>query len=329
VSRGLGAFAAKLQSFPRPFERSGRAQDPGFHERQAKPPVYTLQCKVSGRRGQIKAKQKENAMNQQAASSTRWVFYFQFNREHLRPLPWEDRYHLAEPEIRAIADSIRVFQLGESSDGRHFKDLARRYARATGDADYIEANRLFIEEEQRHARDLGRFMDRAGLPRASAHWTDRVFRRLRQAAGLELCIAILVTAEIIAKVYYRALRAATASPLLQAICDQILRDEYQHVRFQTEMLHRLRAGRPRGLRLAAVGLHRLFMGLTALVVWFGHRKVFRAARYGFPTFLAAVFYEFEGAVLLIKGGPASYTSISGAAADAVGNDEAYVAATEM
>ena len=137
---------------------------------------------------------------------------------------------------------MQEFQLGESSEGRHLMTRAIRHAADTGDVDYIPALRLFIAEEHRHARDLGRVLDLAGIPRVGRTWPDTVFRWLRKGAGLELSIAVLVTAEIIAKVYYAALREATHAPVLRRLCDQILADEVQHVRFQAERVAILRRG---------------------------------------------------------------------------------------
>lgn len=101
-----------------------------------------------------------------------------------------------------------------------------------------------MKEEQRHSACLLRFMQREGIPAASSHWVDTVFRRLRVLAGLELSLRVLVSAEIIAIPYYRALGAATRSPLLRAICARILQDEAVHLRFQASSLSRLSASRP-------------------------------------------------------------------------------------
>ena len=98
-----------------------------------------------------------------------------------------------------------------------------------------------MKEEQRHSAYLLRFMQREGIPVSSKHWVDTVFRRLRVLGGLELALRVLVSAEIIAIPYYRALGAATQSPLLQAICATILQDEAAHLRFQASMLWRLSA----------------------------------------------------------------------------------------
>ena len=44
------------------------------------------------------------------------------------------------------------------------------HAADTGDATYVQALRLFMAEEYRHARDLGRVMDLAGIPRVGRTW---------------------------------------------------------------------------------------------------------------------------------------------------------------
>jgi len=48
--------------------------------------------------------------------------------------------------------------------------------------------------------------------------TDRVFRLLRRLAGLELYLYILISAELIGIVYYRALEATTDLPPLKMLC---------------------------------------------------------------------------------------------------------------
>ena len=122
---------------------------------------------------------------------------------------------------------------------------AKAYAARMGDSEYVDAVRLLIGEEQRHARELAKFLHLAGIPLAEITWADTAFRWLRKRAGIEVCVSVLLTAEIIAKVYYAALGKATASPVLRRICEQILQDEVEHVRFQSERLALLRAARPR------------------------------------------------------------------------------------
>ncbi|SDW23423.1 ferritin-like domain-containing protein [Paenibacillus sp. CF384] len=222
-----------------------------------------------------------------------WKHYFLHNQQNLRAIDWEDSYRLTEAERRCIQKSVQQFQLGESSEGKHLIQQAKRYAERTGNHDYYEAVAAFIREEQRHARDLARFMRGQQLPTIRGHWVDHVFRKLRQFAGLELSVMVLITAEIIAKVYYVALERSTKSKTLQDLCDQILQDEEKHVEFQSETLCKLGEGRwsvvNRSYRLA----HRVLLEGTLVVVWHQHRSVFRAGGYRFRDFLAACRKEFR------------------------------------
>ena len=52
-------------------------------------------------------------------------------------------------------------------------------------------------------------------PSRHRNWTDSIFRRIRKLAGYEAAVTILVTAEMIGFVYYRALARATDSPSLK------------------------------------------------------------------------------------------------------------------
>lgn len=237
-------------------------------------------------------------------ASTTWRDYFRTNAQCLLEIPWEWGVTLSPAERHAIATSVQEFQLGESSEGRHLMTRAIHHAADTGDVAFIPALRLFIAEEHRHARDLGRVMDLAGIPRIGRTWPDTVFRWLRRGAGLELSVAVLITAEIIAKVYYLALRQATHSPVLRRLCVQILADEAQHVRFQAERVAILRKGRSRLSLALRKRLHQGFLIGTCLVVWQRHRRAFRAGRYTFTRFWNHTWMEMRE--VLLRMDPASY-----------------------
>src|SRR5216684_6603784 len=111
---------------------------------------------------------------------------------------------------------------------------------------FLPALELFIAEEQSHSGMLGRFQDREGIPRLPSHWLDRIFRRLRKLAGLEVCAMVLVTAEVLAIPFYQALRDATRSRLLRSICARILCDEAAHLDYQALTIGLIR--RPLGER---------------------------------------------------------------------------------
>src|SRR4051812_26649114 len=94
-------------------------------------------------------------------TSARWVAYFHANAGRRRPVPWEDGAGVTVEEVAAITPSLRGWQLGETSDGRHLLTAAARYAARENDPEFLTAVRLFIAEEQRHGADLGRFLDLA------------------------------------------------------------------------------------------------------------------------------------------------------------------------
>jgi hypothetical protein len=232
------------------------------------------------------------------STSLDWRRYYEHNARSLLEIPWHLGADLTADEVAAIAKSLKEFQAGESSEGKHLFQSAKRYSRRTGDREYVAAIRLFIGEEQRHARDLGRFLTMNGISLVRTTFTDRVFRRLRHVArGLEVSIAVLITAEIIAKVYYAALQQATQSAVLQRLCDQILWDETRHVQFQAEQLARLRSGRPLPVRLATMGLQRfLYLG-TLIVVWLFHQRAIRRGGLSFASWWRSCWREFRSAFL--------------------------------
>src|SRR6516165_5376567 len=132
-----------------------------------------------------------------------WYRYFKGNEVEPRRIPWDRGALLSAEEKAAVAGSLQEFQLGESSEGRHLLESATVYSVGEHDPLYRDVMKLFIGEEQRHARELGRFLTLAGIPLIRRSWPDTAFRWLRHRAGLEISITVLLTAEIISKVYYR------------------------------------------------------------------------------------------------------------------------------
>lgn len=245
---------------------------------------------------------RKNALTSSAA----WLEYFERNAEALTPIPWRQGVDLTAAEREAVGGSVATFQIGETGGGRHLMAAAARHAAACGDEDYLAATRLFIAEEQRHGRELGRWLDLAGIPRIERHWTNGVFRRVRQLAGLELMISLLLAAEVMAKVYYAALAKATESIVLRRLCEQILKDEVAHIRFQSQRLAILRRRRPRALLLLTHAVHRLLFGATAIVVWQTHRRALVAGGLQFRGFLRKVFIEARISLELMD--PARYAA---------------------
>ncbi|MCB2378075.1 ferritin-like domain-containing protein [Hymenobacter sp. BT635] len=226
-----------------------------------------------------------------------WATYFRQNQNHLDQLSWDDTYRLTDREKRQVGHSLQHFQKGESSEGKHLYQRVKDF----GNADYTAAIRSFIKEEQDHARVLGDYMAGQKIPKLRTHWLDEIFRGMRQWATLEHTIRVLLTAEIIAAVYYKALYQATFSGLLQQICRRIIQDEEMHINFQCFALRHLEQNRS-GLinwliRLAYRGL----MVGTTLVVWLTYHRALRAGGFGLLAFADAVWDEFDRAQRLLTG----------------------------
>jgi hypothetical protein len=222
--------------------------------------------------------------SQDCQHSKKWCAHFANNAANPH-LPWNDSHRLSTSERLAIQESVQQFQLGEGSEGHRLLDRADVHSRASGDPYFREALVLFIKEEQRHSGYLLRFMLAQEIPAVTKHWVDSVFRFLRGLAGLELSLRVLVTAEIIAVPYYRALGRATKCNLLRSISAKIVGDEAAHLKFQASMLHRLARKRsPLVGGLVRRAQHLFLMG-TCCVVWLDHGGVFIAAKYRFRRFL--------------------------------------------
>jgi hypothetical protein len=213
-----------------------------------------------------------------------WHRHFWNNRGGFSSLPWRDSYRLTARELLLAGRSIQQFQLGEYARGRGLMRRAASQPDLASAPGFMPALELFIAEEQGHSSMLGLFLDRECIPRLSRHWIDGAFRRLRKLAGLDVCMMTLATAEVLAIPFYRALRDATRSPLLRAICARILRDEAAHLNFQALTIGLLRRAAGEKARAAQEFLHSVLFHVTALLLWQQHRAVFRTGGWSFRRF---------------------------------------------
>jgi hypothetical protein len=228
--------------------------------------------------------------------SAEWFAYFLANAARPFPLPWEGGAGASPQELAPLTRSLQAWQLGETSDGHHLRAAAARHAAEVGDPDYLATIDLFIREEQRHGAMLGRFLDTAGVGRLEADWGDRLFRAARYCVtDMEVWTTPVVMVETLAVVYYNAVRRATGSALLRAICARILADEIPHLHFQCERLARLFRHRPRWLFGLTMLAHRLGFLVVVLLVWFGHRRALRAGGYGWRRYWRAAWDRMNAA----------------------------------
>jgi hypothetical protein len=216
-----------------------------------------------------------------------WLNHFEYHSEHPRRLPEGIPNVLTATERQLIAPSIATFQLGEQSSGNNLLRAAYQFAQQHAAAEVARITELLIREEQQHAVLLKRFMAEHGIPTRQRHWTDRIFRRMRKLAELQFALSVLLTAELIGNVYYRALENATECQRLRLLCRMLVADELAHVGFESDLLLSMRAGKSAPARIAMDLAHRMFLMGTALVVWTTHRAVLQRSGFGLVGFLRA------------------------------------------
>jgi len=216
-----------------------------------------------------------------------WLDHFEYHSRHPRHLSETISNVLEDGERAAIANSIATFQLGEQSSGAHLLRVAYRFAEQHDAPALARITELLIREEQQHAALLKSFMAGHGIACRERHWTDTIFRRVRRLAGFELSLTVLLTAELIGNVYYRALEAATGCQRLRLMCRMMVADELAHIGFESDILMAVRAQRHSLLRWAIDVAHRTFSAGSSLVVWATHREVLRRAGYGMVSFTRA------------------------------------------
>jgi hypothetical protein len=221
-----------------------------------------------------------------------WLNHFEHHALHPRCVPHGVSDVLRPDEKQLIASSIATFQLGEQSEGRTLLRAAERFAREKRVRHLVRIIELLIREERHHASVLRAFMQDHRMPLKKTDWTDRVFRQLRRLAGLHLYLCVLISAELIGNVYYRALESVTACERLQVLCRTIVSEELVHVGFESQLLFALRSGRAAPMQTLTRSAHRIFFAGTATVVWFTHRSVLRRAGHSAQSFLRACLAQY-------------------------------------
>ena len=191
----------------------------------------------------------------------------------------------------AIVRSLQRFQVGESGDGANLLGKAAE----AGPGGYVEAARLFVAEEQNHARLLALLLRAVHAPLLDSHWSDAVFVRLRRACGLRLELMVLLIAEVVALGYYRALRDGADDALAAEVGGLILADERGHVPFHCQRLRDEFAGWPRGARRAVGALWRILLRGTVVTVAIDHGSALRRLGVGRWQFVDEVTREFRAA----------------------------------
>ncbi|GGL92553.1 hypothetical protein GCM10010129_40320 [Streptomyces fumigatiscleroticus] len=218
-----------------------------------------------------------------AGGFAKWTRRFEDERER-RQAQGDPDWERGAALHPAVWASIQRFQVGEDGDGANLVGKADQ----AGDADYAQAVRLFVAEEQNHARLLERLLATGGVPTLTGHWTDTVFVRLRRLMGLRMELLVLMIAEVVALRYYRALRDGADDSLTSDVAGRILSDEQRHVPFHCERLHTSLAQLPRVVRRPVLVLWRLLLLAACLVVAADHGRALRRLGIGRLRFVADV-----------------------------------------
>lgn len=211
-------------------------------------------------------------MNTQA-----WITHFERNTRlnDTLELPTES-CTLPDATRVPLAASIATFQLGESGTGSRLRRYAREVAPLENFRGYQRAIDLFVAEEQSHSRLLARTVEHLGGKLLTKQWTNSVFRRLRFLVNLEFAIQVLLTAELIAEVYFGTLYLRCSDPVVNKVSHKLLRDEMKHLAFQRDFLsERIATFNDLGRRLWRAQFQAIH-AITATVVAWDHRHTLRA-----------------------------------------------------
>ncbi|MEU7725918.1 ferritin-like domain-containing protein [Streptomyces sp. NPDC040724] len=227
-----------------------------------------------------------------------WVGEFEGERERRAALgdpDWGKGAQLPAEIVR----SIQKFQVGEDGDGSALSGKADR----AGDPVYSEAVRLFIAEEQNHARMLKLLLAAGGAGTLDGHWSDAAFVRVRRLLGLRVELLVLMIAEVVALGYYRALRDGDVDPLVSEVAGRILADEERHVPFHCLRLREGLAGLPRPARRAVTAGWRGLLGCAAALVALDHGPALRTLGVGRGAFVAQTLRSSAWMARAMSGGP--------------------------
>ena len=207
-------------------------------------------------------------------TSEQWLKHFRTNATQERIDP-ALKPQISEVDKKAILHSLKAWQKGETSEGKHLIQAASKHANDINDPVYLEVIKLFIKEEQKHGENLGRYVDALGEQRISFDWGDQLFRYVRgwNRSITSWTMAVLIV-ESAAQVFYTALRDASDCTLLKEICTDILIDEACHIQFQSERMAYVMGLKSPFWRAQYLMVYRSLFSTTHRLIWIAHRRAF-------------------------------------------------------
>lgn len=206
-----------------------------------------------------------------------WINHFEANTRLNHELQLPDvRCELPENVRAAVARSLAIFQLGESGGGTRLRRYTRSISALENLQGYQRAVDLFVAEEQSHAALLARTVTHLRGRLLKKQWTNSIFRWLRDLVNLEFNIQVLLTAELIAEVYFGLLSLRCSDSVVQTVAKKLLRDEMGHLSFQRDFLfERLKTLTPAMQRLWRWQFQAIHFATACVVSW-DHRGCLRS-----------------------------------------------------
>jgi hypothetical protein len=196
-----------------------------------------------------------------------WRRYFESNHHRAEAIVPASLGEVREPLRTELVRSLQIFQAGETGEGRIVAEAARQPG-AGQDPDFVEALRLYIAEEGRHARELGRLVRALGGEPAHTHPSADRFRAVRRLIGFRTKMMVLAGAEVVGGVFYDLLARRAGCPALSRALRVIVDEERAHLLFQRDYSPAMRAAYHAALRSIVV----LELGYFAA----DHRSLLRA-----------------------------------------------------
>ncbi len=198
-----------------------------------------------------------------------------------------------------VGPSIAAFQLGESGGGRHIEASAISADRE----DLVSPMRLFVMEEQEHARLLGLVLDSGNVERKTTHWTDGAFATLRHLGGIRTELFMLLVAEIIGFHYYATLAKSAPTRSLRRLFGAIRDDEAAHFAFLIAVMNSLFVGWSPFRRRLALGIFRAVADVSAVVMAWDHRRALRRSGRSPAGFISSCWQLRRALVDQLSGSP--------------------------
>ena len=214
--------------------------------------------------------------------SQKWLAYFKKNRDDRIQVNIPNKLEVKEELHKPLIRSLQRFQIGETGDGLHLKQYAKKY----GDSNYLTSVDLFVKEEQNHAQILSRVILALDGKLLAWHWTDFGYITLRRMLGLKTELMTMFIAEVIGKCFYKRVFQSAQNSHLEEVFSLIVLDELMHLEFHTQFLATQMKRYSKWSRIIIHFLWCLLFYAACLVFVLDHEKGLKALDSSASEFLA-------------------------------------------